>query len=64
MKQLDVVCHYRTCDLLFELVAERIAAYLQDCVQRRALAQYIARLASAARIDGIDLAGGEALRVA
>jgi peptidyl-prolyl cis-trans isomerase C len=50
--------------LPFELVAERIAAYLQDCVQRRALAQYVARLASAARIDGIDLAGTEALRVA
>ncbi len=50
-------------DLPFELVAVRIAAYLQDCVQRRALAQYVARLASAARIDGIDLAGAEALRV-
>jgi peptidyl-prolyl cis-trans isomerase C len=51
-------------DLPFELVADRIAAYLQECVQRRALAQYVARLATAARIDGIDLAGAEALRVA
>ena len=50
--------------LPFELVADRIAAYLQACVQRRALAQYIARLASAARIEGTDLAGAEALRVA
>jgi len=47
----------------FELVADRIAEYLSECVQRRALAQYIARLASAARIEGIDLATAEAMRV-
>lgn len=50
-------------ELPFELVAGRIAEYLQESVQRRALAQYIARLASAARIEGIDLAGAEAMRV-
>jgi hypothetical protein len=46
-------------------VADRIADHLQECVQRRALAQYIARLASAARIEGIELAGAdEAMQVA
>lgn len=49
--------------LPYELVAERIADYLRDSVRRRADAQYIARLISAARIEGIDLAGAEALRV-
>ena len=49
--------------LPYELVADRIADYLRDRVRRRADAQYIARLALAARIDGIDLAGAEALRV-
>jgi peptidyl-prolyl cis-trans isomerase C len=42
-------------ELPFELVADRIAAYLEERVQRRALAQYVARLAAAARIEGIDL---------
>ena len=50
-------------ELPFELVSDRIAEYLRTSVQRRATAQYIARLASAARIDGIDLASAEALRV-
>jgi peptidyl-prolyl cis-trans isomerase C len=50
-------------ELPFELVAERIAEYLQESVQRRALAQYVARLATAARIEGVDLAGAEAMRV-
>ncbi len=50
-------------ELPFELVANRIAEYLQESVQRRALAQYIARLATAARIEGIDLAGAAAMRV-
>jgi len=40
-------------ELPFELVADRIAAYLEECVQRRALAQYVARLA-AAGIEGIE----------
>ncbi|MBS0247847.1 MAG: peptidylprolyl isomerase [Proteobacteria bacterium] len=43
--------------LPFEAVAERIADYLRDSVMHRAQAQYIARLVSAARIDGIALAG-------
>jgi peptidyl-prolyl cis-trans isomerase C len=50
-------------DLPFELVADRIAEYLEERVERRALAQYIARLATAAHIDGIELAGAEAMRV-
>ena len=50
-------------ELPFELVADRIAAYLEESVKRRALAQYIARLASAAQIEGIDLASAEAMRV-
>ena len=49
--------------LTFELVADRIADYLHDSVQRRALAQYVARLVSAASIEGIALAGAEAMRV-
>jgi len=50
-------------ELPFELVAERIAEYLHESVERRALAQYIARLATAARIEGMDIAGAEAMRV-
>ena len=50
-------------ELPFELVADRIAEYLQESVQRRALAQYIARLATAAQIEGVDLANAEAMRV-
>jgi peptidyl-prolyl cis-trans isomerase C len=47
----------------FETVAGRIADYLRASVRRRADAQYIARLVSAAQIDGIALAGADALRV-
>jgi len=43
-------------ELPFELVAGRIADYLQESVQRRAAAQYVARLAGAACIEGIELA--------
>ena len=50
-------------ELPFELVADRIAEYLQESVQRRALAQYIARLATAAKIEGVDLTSAEAMRV-
>ncbi|MDO8535114.1 MAG: peptidylprolyl isomerase [Xanthobacteraceae bacterium] len=50
-------------ELPFEAVAARIADYLAESVERRAVAQYIARLASRARIEGIELAGVEALRV-
>ena len=49
--------------LPYEAVAERIADYLRESVRRRADAQYVARLVSAAEIKGIDLAGAEALRV-
>lgn len=50
-------------ELPFELVAERIADYLAESVQRRATAQYVARLADAARIEGADLPGAAARRV-
>ncbi len=50
-------------ELPFELVADRIADYLRECVGRRATAQYIARLVSRAEIAGIELAGAEAHRV-
>ena len=49
--------------LPFEVVAGRIADYLRESVRRRADAQYVARLVSAARIEGIELAGADALRV-
>jgi peptidyl-prolyl cis-trans isomerase C len=49
--------------LPYEVVAEHIADYLRESVQRRANAQYVARLASGARIEGIELASAEALRV-
>jgi peptidyl-prolyl cis-trans isomerase C len=49
--------------LPYEIVAGRIADYLRESVRRRADAQYIARLVTAAKIEGIDLAGADALRV-
>jgi peptidyl-prolyl cis-trans isomerase C len=49
--------------LPYEAVAGRIADYLRESVRRRADAQYIARLVTAARIEGVDLAGADALRV-
>jgi len=49
--------------LPYELVAGRIADYLRESVRRRADAQFIARLVTAAKIEGIDLAGADALRV-
>ena len=49
--------------LPYEAVAQRIANYLRDSVRQRAAAQYIARLVSAAQIEGIELAGAESLRV-
>ncbi len=50
-------------ELPFATVADRIAAYLKDSVERRAIAQYVARLASRASIEGVALAGTDALRV-
>lgn len=49
--------------LPYDTVLTRIADYLRESVRRRADAQYIARLVSAARIEGIELAGADALRV-
>jgi peptidyl-prolyl cis-trans isomerase C len=49
--------------LPYELIATRIADYLRESVRRRADAQYVARLVSAAKIEGIDLGGADALRV-
>jgi len=49
--------------LPYEAVAGRIADYLRDSVRRRADAQYIARLVSAAQIEGIELADADALKV-
>ena len=50
-------------ELPYEAVAAQISDYLADSVKHRAIAQYIARLASRAKIAGIDLAGAEAHRV-
>jgi peptidyl-prolyl cis-trans isomerase C len=41
-------------ELPFELVRERIAAYLDESVQRRALAQYVSVLASRAAVTGVE----------
>ncbi|HWP24981.1 MAG TPA: peptidylprolyl isomerase [Xanthobacteraceae bacterium] len=49
--------------LPYEFVAPRIADYLREAVRRRALAQYVARLAGGARIEGIDLPSAADLRV-
>jgi peptidyl-prolyl cis-trans isomerase C len=49
--------------LPYEAVADRIADYLGESVRRRAAAQYIARLVSAAQISGLDIEGAEAHRV-
>ncbi|QCK85614.1 peptidylprolyl isomerase [Phreatobacter aquaticus] len=49
--------------LPFDLVRDRIAGYLASAVERRATAQYVARLVSAADIRGVDLAGAQAHRV-
>ncbi len=49
--------------LPYAAVAERIADYLTDTVRQHATAQYIARLVSAAQIEGIELADAERLRV-
>ncbi len=49
--------------LPYEVVANHIAGYLRESVRRRADAQYIARLVSAAQIQGIDIAGADAMRV-
>jgi peptidyl-prolyl cis-trans isomerase C len=50
-------------ELPYQAVAERIAGYLSESVRRRANAQYVARLVSAAEITGLKLEGAEAHRV-
>jgi len=63
---LHIIRHDRKIDgrpLPFDAVRERIGEYLRESVERRAAAQYIARLISGAEIEGIDLAGAEAHRV-
>ena len=45
------------CEVPFDMVAEQIAEYLRESVQRRATAQYIARLVSHAVVTGVDLPG-------
>jgi peptidyl-prolyl cis-trans isomerase C len=49
--------------LRYEAVAARIADYLRESVRRRAQAQYIARLVSAAAITGLAIDGAPAHRV-
>jgi len=49
--------------LPYEVVAEHIADYLRESVRRRADSQYLARLVTVARIEGIELAGADVLRV-
>lgn len=46
-------------DLPFEAVQGRIANYLAESVERRALAQYVSILAGSAHIRGLDLEGPE-----
>jgi peptidyl-prolyl cis-trans isomerase C len=43
-------------DLDFDAVRGRIASYLTACVRRRALAHYVALLASRAQVTGIEIA--------
>lgn len=47
----------------FELVQERIAAYLAERSQRLAIAQYVARLAARAAVTGVELTSPNELRV-
>jgi peptidyl-prolyl cis-trans isomerase C len=50
-------------ELPFELVADRIASYLDESVIRRSTAQFIARLVECSQITGIALDGAEMHRV-
>lgn len=49
--------------LPFEAVSERIARYLVEASERQAVAQYLARLASDAEIDGVDMPTRADMRV-
>jgi peptidyl-prolyl cis-trans isomerase C len=50
-------------ELAFAAVAARITTYLKASVERRAAAQYLARLASRAAIEGISLPAADSSRV-
>ena len=50
-------------ELPFELVRERIAAYLTERSRRTAIAQFVARLAAASEVSGISMPSPDALRV-
>jgi peptidyl-prolyl cis-trans isomerase C len=50
-------------ELPFDMVADRIAVYLKERVERRAIAQYVARLAERTAIEGVALTTADALRV-
>ena len=45
--------------LPFELVHEKIAQYLEEASFRRAVSQYLSILASAAKIEGIEISGAD-----
>ena len=47
--------HIQGRELLFEMVRDRIASWLDEKVRRTAIRQYIGILASRAEISGIDL---------
>lgn len=49
--------------LPFEAVSERIGRYLREAVQRRAQAQYVARLLARSKVEGIEIPGPETLGV-
>jgi len=49
--------------LPYEAVSRCIAEYLRESVRWRATAQYVARLASASQIEGIEIASADTLRV-
>ena len=49
--------HIEGRELPFEMVRERIAAYLDETVHRRAMQQYVSILAGRAAITGVDLTG-------
>jgi peptidyl-prolyl cis-trans isomerase C len=51
-------------ELPFEIVREKIAGYLGERAHRTAVAQYIARLAARANIEGVALPSPADLRVA
>jgi peptidyl-prolyl cis-trans isomerase C len=49
--------------LPYDFIAARLAGYLQERGRRLAEAQYVARLISAAAVEGIDIVGADGLRV-